>query len=574
MPKFQGFDYTIKNVQGLGFNSRYFDRSFMTEPVLDDWLLIAYDMQKDITDTIIHKAIKNLPENIYELSGIEIENKLKSRRDLLHNYAEEYYRFLSKTVDVVGTKEPELFDVKRAENGNTRVIVYALSNKKDKINEKLFSREFKYGETKEIRLYGLAGNDVFKVNGTGKKGIKLRIIGGKGKDSIVDKSTVRGLGKNTIVYDRKDKNNVIIKSRETRLQLSNNKWVNEYNRRQFKYNNTMPLVLVGYNIDDGIILGAGVLIKRYNFRDSVIHKIQGNVALQTGAFAVSYEGLFTSISQIFDLTLKANASFPLNVDNFYGLGNETKKTTNDQKYYRVRYEYVLINPMLKQTISNKFYYSFGCFYQYFKVTDTTGRFIGEIYPQYLDSSAYLPHHFTGLNAMCRLDTRNDKVLPKRGISWETEALGFYSIMGRRKNSIKIRSDLCFYLSFTKDPRAVYVFRFGGATNIGDYEFSTQIFLAVKRISGGSEATVLQVIIHFYQNTEIRFKLWNIKSYILNGQTGILLFNDIGRVWVNGENSRTWHDGYGMGIWISPFDFTVLTLTYSRSCEEKFNRFCF
>jgi outer membrane protein assembly factor BamA len=230
--------------------------------------------------------------------------------------------------------------------------------------------------------------------------------------------------------------------------------------------------------------------------------------------------------------------------------------------------------MLKQTISNKFYYSFGCFYQYFKVTDTTGRFIGEIYPQYLDSSAYLPHHFIGLNAMCRLDTRNDKVLPKRGVSWETEALGFYSIMGDGKNSIKIRSDLCFYLSFIKDPRAVYVFRFGGAMNIGDYEFFHANFLGGKTNLRGFRSNRFAGDHSFYQNTEIRFKLWNIKSYILNGQTGILLFNDIGRVWVNGEYSRTWHDGYGIGIWISPFDFTVLTLTYSRSCEESLIAFAF
>ena len=79
---------------------------------------------------------------------------------------------------------------------------------------------------------------------------------------------------------------------------------------------------------------------------------------------------------------------------------------------------------------------------------------------------------------------------------------------------------------------------------------------------------------FYQNTEIRFKLLNIKSYIFNGQTGFFLFNDIGRVWVNGENSKRWHDGYGIGIWLTPFDFTALTVAYNRSDEESLLTFTF
>lgn len=193
--KFQGFDYTVKDVKGLMYNGRYFDRSFITEPDLDDWMAIVSDIQNSVTDTVIHEAILTFPKNIYDSTGIEIENKLKSRRDNLHVYAEDYYRFLSKTVDVVGTKERELFVVERQDNGNTQVRVYALSDKKGKVKEQLYSREFKYDETDEIRLYGIAGKDIFKLNGEGKKGIKVRIIAGKGNDSIIDDSKVRGLAK-------------------------------------------------------------------------------------------------------------------------------------------------------------------------------------------------------------------------------------------------------------------------------------------------------------------------------------------------------------------------------------------
>ncbi len=574
MPKFQGFDYTIDDVKGLGFNARYFDRSFMTEPNLEDWTSIANDIQSAVTDTIIQQAIQSLPSNIYDSTGVEIENKLISRRDLLQDYAAEYYKFLSKAVDVVGTKERELFKVNRFEDGNTLVQVYALSDKKGKVKEQLYSREFKYDETNEIRLYGLKGKDSFKLNGTGKKGIKVRIIGGKGNDSIIDESKVRGLGNKTLVYDRKDKNNIIVKSGETGLRLSKKKSVNTYDRKQFKYNKTTPLLVVGYNVDDGIFLGGGIKLNRYNFRDSTEHTIKGNLAFQTGAFAISYKGLITSISRTFDLAIDADISIPRNVDNFYGLGNNTEKITKDKNYYRVRYQYVWANPRLKQTINDQFNYSFGAFYQYFKVTDTAGRYIGDIYPKYLDSAAYLSHHYAGINAMFNLDTRSDKVLPKRGVYWDTDIGGYYSIREEGKNFIKIRSDLSFYLSFRKDPRVVFAFRFGGASNIGDYEFYYANFLGARTNLRGFRSNRFAGDHSFYQNTEMRIKLMNIKSYIFNGQTGIFIFNDIGRVWIDGEDSKRWHDGYGIGVWLTPFDFTALSLAYSRSKEENLITFAF
>ena len=59
----------------------------------------------------------------------EIESKLRARRDQLHVYTEDFYGFLSKAVDVVGTNERELFNVSRQENGDTQVSVFEMSDK-------------------------------------------------------------------------------------------------------------------------------------------------------------------------------------------------------------------------------------------------------------------------------------------------------------------------------------------------------------------------------------------------------------------------------------------------------------
>lgn len=567
-PKFQGFDHKVKNVKGLAFNARYFDRSFITEPDLNVWLETAFSVQKGLSDTVIHTAIASFPEEVYKISGQEIEAKLKSRRNLLQNYAEGLYLFLAKEVDVVGTNQRELFKVKRLSNGNTQVSVWALTKKKGKLKEQIYNREFKYDETKEIRLYGLKGKDKFVVDGEASRAIKVRLVGGQNKDSIIDVSSIKKPGKSLLVYDRKDKNNFIQKGKETRLKLSKKKAVNQYNRKQYKYDKTLPILGAGFNIDDGFFIRGGANIKRYNFRDSTQHKIGGTFAFQTQAFSIEYEGRYSAISQFFDLELSAVLSVPRNVDNFFGIGNETKKITNDKSYYRVRYENAQINPMLVHRVNKNVEYKFGAFYQYFNVNDTADRYIGNTEINGLDSLAYINHHFAGLNAGLEIDTRNSNVLPIRGVYWVSTATGYYGLDENSKNLIKLSSDLRFYLSLRTDPRLVFAFRVGGSVNIGDYEFFHANFIGGKTNLRGFRSNRFAGDHSFYQNTEIRFKLSNLRTYIFNGQTGFYLFNDIGRVWVAGEESTRWHDGYGVGLWITPFEFTALTFSYNMSSDDK------
>jgi hypothetical protein len=72
----------------------------------------------------------------------------------------------------------------------------------------------------------------------------------------------------------------------------------------------------------------------------------------------------------------------------------------------------------------------------------------------------------------------------------------------------------------------------------------------------------------FNNAEFRIKVADFNTYLFPGSIGILVFNDVGRVWVTGENSSTWHDGYGGGIWIAPIKRFVLTGMLAHSAEEK------
>ncbi|MEO7523713.1 MAG: hypothetical protein ABIT58_06435, partial [Ferruginibacter sp.] len=160
----QSFKHEIRNVNAFNFPARNLDRHLLNALSFTQWKETAVDIQKRLTDAVIDSAIKLLPSEVYDISGPEIASKLKSRRDHLIEYAEEYYKVLAKSVDITGSYERELFEVKRSNDGTTQVNIYKISNK-DKIKDKpLYTRTFYKNETTEIRLYGLGGEDQYDVS--------------------------------------------------------------------------------------------------------------------------------------------------------------------------------------------------------------------------------------------------------------------------------------------------------------------------------------------------------------------------------------------------------------------------
>src|SRR5690606_32363767 len=105
---------------------------------------------------------------------------------------------------------------------------------------------FYTNETKEIRLYGLDGRDIFNVSGKVRKGTMVRIIGGNGHDSITDVSRVGGIKKKTRIYDTKD-DNFIAFGTEARDNTEEYKEVNQLDRDSYKLPYLAPKLYLGFN---------------------------------------------------------------------------------------------------------------------------------------------------------------------------------------------------------------------------------------------------------------------------------------------------------------------------------------
>ena len=563
----QGFDYDIKDMGGLISQGKWLDRRFLNELSKKDWIKAAEKMQANLTDEVITAAVHDMPSQIAAVKGDITIDKLKARRDKLPEFAEAHYDIISKKVDIVGSDQREQFLVERKDNGETEVKVWSVNSKGDK-KEKIYERTFMPDETREIRLYGLKGKDEFDIEGKALKGIKVRVIGGPGEDDIKDKSEVRGLNKKTLIYDSKSDNDIEFGS-EARNRTSNDPDKNSYTYAAFNYNKLIPLAFAGYNADESVVIGAGLMYTTYGFQKSPYagHHLLGlRYAAATSALELLYDGEYTSLLGGLDLNLRFIIKDPRYTQNYFGMGNETEKVTEDKDYNRVRIGQLGIHPELSKTINNSTF-SAGLFYRRYNIENTTDRFISDIPNNGLDAEIFETQDYSGISARYQYDTRDSETLPTTGFYWNTNVLFYYDLDNATKTFNQLNSDLSMYLSFRKPYRIVMALRVGGSMNFGEYEFFQAPSVGGDTNLRGFRSTRYSGDACLYQNTEIRYKLFNFKNYISKGEFGFLAFNDVGRVWYEGENSGTWHHGYGGGLWISPFSVAVITASYERSKDE-------
>lgn len=559
--KTKNFDDEIKDVNGLNMSGNALDRNFTTGLTRSDWLEVTRELRSLLTDNVIEFSVRRMPDVIFNLSGEDIIRKLKKRRDDLDKYAMEYYAFLTKEVNITGTSQQETFRVQRKKD-STIVSMYAGVH--EQAGKLVYSRSFSNRETKEIRLYGLGGKDVFTIEGKSKKGVLVRVIGGEGHDKVSDSSSVAGMAHKTKVYD--DANNTLEGGNKTDMIVSDNPLRNDYNRKTFTYDWLGPKLFPGYNPDDGVYFGGGVTFKKQQFGKQpygYMHSIFGNYAFATGSYNFGYKGIFKDVVDQWDLHFDATINAPNYVRNFYGLGNDTKQLVDDPQFYRLRADQLTFSSGMyrqygRHTIGG------GVSYERTKVTKHDDRFVGSEYSG-LDSTDFGKKQFTAGFATYQFSTLDNELFPRRGIQLKADAR-YVRNLDENQSFVKLSYQSSFFIT---QGRWTMAFRSGIASILNDeYEFFQANTLGGTTNLRGFRRDRFAGKTSYFNNTEVRFRINSFKGYFLGGQYGLLSFIDNGRVWMPGESSNTWHHGFGGGVWVLIYNKIPITATYGASKDDK------
>jgi hypothetical protein len=565
LPSLQNMDDKIKNVIGVTLSARYLDKEFLNELTEDDWKAEIESLQSTLTDEKIKAAIKSLPDTIFKLSGNELIEKLIARRNDMMRYGMAYYDILNHQVDVTGSAKKEFFSINNISSNQTEITVQKI-NKDGEKKDTMFHRIFDASVTKFIYLYGLGGDDIFNTSGNANS-IKISIISGEGQDRFETASSKNYSGRIKI-YD--DPGNRVKLHKPYGAHFTNDSSRIVYNRKSFKYDYYRPSIIPGYNADDGVFLGAGFMYRKQRWEKTPYaweQSIGFSVALETGAPNFFYNGSFSQVFGKWNLELNASFKGPEYVFNFYGYGNNTKLLF-EKPFYRVRAEQFIVSPGVFRAFGNQ-QLAIDVIAEDLEVDNNADRFIKQPAAG-VDSIIFDHNTFIGGDIKYSISKKDNDKNPSKGYNFQTSITYEKNITHTDKDFVNISSSFSFYIPFAKN--LVFAHRTGGATNFGDFEFYHANTLGQNENLRGYYRSRFTGKTSFYQNTELRWALANLKGYVFRGKMGLYGFFDDGRVWMKNDNSDKIHIGYGPGLFFIPYNATVLNISLGVSSEKTLLRF--
>ncbi len=561
--KFKTMKGNVKDVKSLSFNARYFDRYFLNQLEWSDWERITKELQASMTDEVIDSCLLALPPEVIPLNK-EIPELLKSRRNHMLEISRRLYEFLSKEVEITGTDNDEIFNIKRLSNGSVNVKCFIERDTKGDLLR--FDRTFYPSETSEIRLYGLRGKDEFIIEGNDVNKIRIRIIGGEDKDKITNETNKAGI----YAYDEFDG----IKLKGDHIVNKTSKddiYVNEYDRKGFKYNKSFPFVRVGYTKDDGVWFGLSYNWTTNGWRkDPYRSKQSAYFEVAPGnqdAFVFNYNGHFPDLFGKFDFKPSFNIDFPT-IQNYYGLGNESVNYGREKEYNWVTIQGISLKPLLSfHTLNKRFVFDFGPTYETNDIRPKKNR-VAEDPLLGFTHEQMERKHFAGGDVSISINTTDRLNNPSNGFA-------FYGGVDYRYNLtdgddlFRFKTNSQFYVTLSNYPKIVFANNVGYEKITGTYEFYQTPEIGNVTNLRGYRKNRFRGDAAFYENVDFRFHLLDWNNVYLPVNIGFVAGSDLGRVWLKGEESAKWHWSKNFGMWVDVLDEFVLQPYYSISDEEKY-----
>ncbi len=544
----------VRDLRGANYSARNLDRQFLNQLTRTDWENAISFVQSHLTDAAIDSGINEMPAAVNKWQGNHLRKRLRQRRDHIRKDAMHYYRIQSRQVVINGSEDDETFLVHVTDPRH--VTVTGISEK----NDTFYHRAFNRADTREINIYGLEGKDHFIVDGSGRNSFHIRLLGGDGKDHYKTSDDMHG--KAATVYD-----SIIPDKLNTAHLKVQRKWDTLYNyqRASLKWDYFIPLIMPGFNPDDGVSIGLGLLYRRQQWGKTPFgwqQRFAVNYATETGAIGFDYKGLFKQALGKWDIDLTASYLGPRYTLNYYGLGNETELNGHDRSFFRVKANVLDLSPGISRSWK-KNYFRLGLHYQTVEILQSQSKFVTSPESD-VDPSVFSDKKFAGISSQFEFDTRDNSRLTRKGVLFSSKASWIDNFEKDNRNFLKLEGSFAFYQHISKF--IVFAHRTGAATNIGDYEFYQANYLGGSSNLRGFWRGRFAGRSSFYQNTEIRLGLGNMKNYVFRGVFGVLGFFDDGRVWIPGEKSTKMHTAFGGGIFYLPYNLVALNLYYSKSDE--------
>ncbi|MCM2255677.1 MAG: BamA/TamA family outer membrane protein [Vicinamibacteria bacterium] len=544
-PRPQAYGPDFPSPLGITFNSRDQDRRLLAGFTREQFEAEAHDLAAALTDEVVTAAVAQLPEEWQAVDGARLEAALRARRDGLAQAAREYHAFLAKRVDVYLTDRAERAVARFAADGSLTVEAGA-----EGAATPFVSRRFDPRETEEVRVYLLAGDDAFVVEGRGP--IHLRVIGGLGHDRLDDAA-----GGGTRFYD--DGAATVVAGPGTRHITrpytvppgpKAAPWIppRDWGRR------TTSAPWLSYGGDLGVFLGYGFDTRTFDFRKDpwgTHHVARAGWSFGSDAPRVEYraERRKEGTDTLFRLDARVSG-----VDKVrsYGYGNETEQAIEDDDVYKTSSDELMLSPTISFATGARSAFSVGPVFEYSDTTLDEAALAGALPPYGAGSFAA-----AGVHAGWRFDGRDRVTYPTRGAVLALRGAAYPAILDVETAYGFAEGEASGYA--TAGP-FTFAGRVGGRQTFGDYPLTAAAYLGgtgLEVLGGDSPRTTVRGYhsrryagdASLFANAEVRVPVVRF-TLLLPMQWGVFGFVDTGRVWYEDEDSKKWHTGQGVGLFVS------------------------
>lgn len=554
-PQLLLFTPTIQ-LKGLTINGAEIDKTQLAELDRAAWDSIAQSVVRRLSDSVIDAAEKVLPPVYGTLRPGQVSGMLKLRRDALPAAAMAYYAKLSDVVDVHATDERDVAAIETAADGAVELRIY--DGREGRVaSDPYFRRRFVPGETREIRVYLHGGADSLAATGPRAEQIQVRVIGGK------DANVAGGVPEGIRLYDFGPGPHELTYGADTlferRPQIVHGGDTLVPPRDHGK--GMSPGARLRYRTDLGLVSGFNLELERYGFRRYPYAR-RTTLALQyaTGPGDARFD---LSV----DLRREGGGLHPvfrafasgLELMRWYGQGNETVRL-GDGAFNLAEHTQYGAELMIAQDLGGHGFVELGPAALLARTDVEQERFIG------LDAP-YGTGDFGQLGARARFRLGRGGGGEAVDLQLDGGGSAFPGLWDATSAFGEVHGTGTAHLSVGVPFSPTLALRGGGRRVFGDFPFFESAFLGgIRSLRGFDEQRFAGEAMAF-GNAELRLSLLPM-TLMVPGRLGVLGLADVGRVWVDGEASDTWHRAFGGGLWfgVDPRNM-VLSVTVADGPER-------
>lgn len=555
VPVLLSFEPSFGSVVGATWNGRDLDREILSALDRAAWERIAAALVERLTDSVIDVALATLPAPVRDAAADRLATALRSRRDALPDFAARFYDLLAREAAVHATDRDDHVALTTHAEGSVTLTLRARPD-----STPWFTRTFDPAHTRELRVFLHGGRDRVVASGPARSLITLRVIGGGGAAEVVD--SLGGVRLYATAGDR------AVGPEDTHVDHRPDPGgpppppptlpYRDWGRTWF------PMLWTGYAPDVGLFLGGGAIHQTFGFRRypyKGMYRMRGGWAFGANTGRADIDITVNQENSRLRALLYTRVS-GIEVVRYNGLGNAT---TVDQPndYYRVRQAQVLVVPALLYAPTPATEIGIGPMLEYVNTHQDSGRVIADLQPRGVGKYGQL-----GVRARASLDTRDGTVYPTRGVWIRLDGAVIPPLWHVDSTYGWVEAAASTYLTAGSVPlRPTLALRAGGRLVAGPYPFFAAAFigdagsarLGYQHRYGGDAS--------LYGNAELRLRLTRF-FVILPGEIGAFGLADVGRVFLDGETSSTWHSAFGGGIWLALLEHRTLLSAALAATRER------